>query len=121
MIQYFHFKYTDAKTARPVYGSEYTVAVEVPLKSDLLDLMTFGIKSINIDVGNSMVHPNDIYVKSIGRSVAKTHMMPTSFTFKFAQFPEEDTINLFLYSDKNELVFRVHRNSEKVYLISAFK
>lgn len=120
MIQYFHCKY--AQDVQPWMGHDrYTVAVEVPLKNDLLDLFAFGNKILKIDVGMSKVHPHDQYSKSIGREISKSKMKATSFQFKVAQFPDDDTIHLYLYSETNELIFRIHNKSEKVYLLSALQ
>jgi hypothetical protein len=67
------------------------------------------------------VHPNDQYVRAIGRSVAKNNAKDVVFKLMYTEIIDEQVMHLTLKSEEFEIILRVHKNSDKVFLINSYK
>lgn len=99
-----------------------TIAVEVPLKKELIDLLDpKNTKHLMIKVGYSLLHPNDRYVRKIGREESLKKVFPKTFYIKQVTFNDNTTIFTLRPIDSNftikELTFRVNLNYDKVHFI----
>lgn len=100
----------------------YTMAVDVPPASDLLDLMSFGSKDIVLQVGHTIVHPKDNYNKKTGRSLSRERLAPQKYQLRIVKYKDEKTVDLYFYCDKitSEVVFQIAFGQAKAYFIRGY-
>ena len=115
-IQYKH-----AMNGVNTLKESHTLAVDVPKRDVLLGLVKFYLDcnypEVVIDVGVSILHPKDRYVKKIGRSVAKSTMCPYAFKVKNIN-ANSDLIFITLENkDGISLLFRVNLKSSRVWFL----
>lgn len=107
-----------------------TVAVELPSKEQLLNVINYQDSVLNVRVGAAELHPKDKFVKKIGRELAQQRLSFINAEVKHIQLENN---RLFLmcetvlaskksydkYDLKVRMVFSVAKNSESVKLEEA--
>lgn len=107
-IQYFHDQ---------INGKTYAVGVDFD-KFDLLDLAVDNITDMELFIGVAHKHPEDPYIKSVGRVLSKERLESIKVDFHFMA---TDGINKRIVVLKAEngldLVFTIHAKSLDPHLI----
>lgn len=118
MIQYYH-------NQNEHDDFRFTMALEIPEKEVFEKMMELGTsKYIELQVGFSIVHPKDRYVKSIGREVSIKRLKSVIFRLDSCIY-DNDSLELRLNaSDKNQPPFRITirllPNCKKPHFIFAY-
>lgn len=113
-IQFYH------KTPNRCYQNEspITIAVEVPSKEQLR-YATNTFDEIFVNVGRAKLHPNDQYIKSIGRQVASSRMKQEGLVcIEINEMGEHDTVMVFENLAGNTFTFKVSSKSDKVWFVN---
>ena len=91
-IQYYHQKTNESLDVLFLNQTRFTAVVQVPSTKTLLDLFTTVNKKITLNLGIALVHPNDEYVKSVGRAVANERLAPVELELGYGRVePAPDT------------------------------
>lgn len=110
-IQFFHDK---------EHGATYAVDVIFD-KEDLIETIHNFNKLIVLQVGVSNVHPNDPYIKKVGRELSSQRLKPIDFKLDRVYHIYSDNDKLFInyYSESAKLYikFRINAKSDKPHLI----
>lgn len=103
-----------------------TVCVEVPEPSKLLNLINpIHSKLIILNVGYSLVHPDDRFVKSIGREISYSKMKPETFRLKRIEYDNLENITITIETISLEekgikqLTFKALMGKNRLYFIGA--
>jgi hypothetical protein len=83
-------------------------------------MLGFNPSTLELNFGVSKVHKNDNYVKAIGRSVARNKMSKQEAVIDF-YIHFDDMIRIRLKSNNLLFTFQIHKNSSKVYLLTALQ
>lgn len=116
--QYFHQK--DGKV-RFTSFVQFTNKQITPYR-EFKSLLDFSRTSVTLNVGLAFVHPNDRYVKSIGRTVSKQRSKSNVFYVSGTYYNHcEDFALVYLQGLDTEipikLVYQMFYNSDKLHLI----
>lgn len=125
-FQYHHRRNTPTRTV----AYESTIAVKVPTKNELIDLIAYrnasmraslpDIAGINLYIGSTRLNKSDNYVKAIGRELAvKYSSIETFFISQIMMNP--DHVYVVLNSKDHKVCFRVNKNSDKVCFIEGMR
>lgn len=109
-VQFYH-DFKDRKT--------YAVDVNFD-KQDLLELLSDPFKPIHFMVGIAKVHPNDQYVKSIGREISKENLSFVKFQFlesKLLSLQESLVVEYYSFENNMSIKFRLSDQSDKPHLL----
>lgn len=102
------------------YDSKQTFHVEVPTKKALQDILKTG--HITINIGHAKRHPNDQFIKKIGREVAISRTIPVNFELNEINIVEEYQYYYLLNNEYNyHLRLQIKTNRPTVYLVDAVK
>lgn len=110
-IQYYHDQ-----------ANGITYAVDVPFeKEDLIEVVHSFDKPLYLNVGESYVHPNDVYSKSTGRMYSCTRLKTIEVYLVKAE-PLADRLYIYLATSDNEKTFkfRVNVKSDKPHLLEVY-
>lgn len=123
-LQYFH-----ANNIWFIFR-KYTVAVDVPSKEKLLDMLQIGSnKIISLKTGYSLVNPKDNYNKKLGRDICNKRSKINDFQLTSVEFKENDNLDFIfeaLYPETreenhclDEITISVSMKRSRPYLINA--
>lgn len=117
-VQYFH------GTKEKLFNDkQYTVAVEVPLRStlklDIYNLLGTNITEIPLSVGFSIVNPKDQYNKKTGRELSLERMEEKRFKLVEIVATEQGIVIEF-HNEEVDIFFLLLPDNDKVRLIDAF-
>jgi len=73
-----------------------TFAIELPSKETLLDVCELGVNNLKLLLGMSIVHPNDVYDKKLGRQIVGKRLTPTNFILSHIEIREKNRV-VFVY------------------------
>jgi hypothetical protein len=114
-IQYYH--------DRLYYQSTYAVDINFT-SQNLLDLLVNEADTLYLNIGKAKVHPNDNYVKEIGREVSKSKMEVLPFILISVEkekdkllFTFHSKINTYLNIPDRIVEIRTSSKSQKPHLI----
>lgn len=111
-LQYYHHK-NDFK--------RYTAVVDIPDKQVLIDIIKgYLIGDHNqtyMRIGYALVHPEDRYVRSMGRVVAESKMNRKDFKLNSLIFTPEG-FDIFFTRENIEIFLNIKYNRDKVHLLS---
>lgn len=116
----FHHHNPPVWTAQSEWNEErYTMAVDVPPASDILDLMAFGNKKIVINVGSTIVNNKDNYNRKIGRDLSRSRLKPQIYELRIVEYKDEKKLDLYFYCDiiGSEIIFQVAFGKDRAYFI----
>lgn len=113
-LQYFHN-----------VDEKYTICCDVPSKeeitSKLLKCLTFDYKTFPLHVGIAKCHPDDNYIRKVGKEISSTKLEEIHFLLDKIKFINEDyyCIHLFFQTGKlmTKLQLEVRSDIKKVYFV----
>jgi hypothetical protein len=113
-LQYYHN--TDEK---------YTICCEVPSKEEIMLTLgmciTFDNPLIPIKIGAAKCHPDDRYVRKIGRKISSENLETLWFLLDKITFVNEDyyCVKLFHQTgrEKTKIMLEVKKDTKKVYFV----
>jgi hypothetical protein len=95
-----------------------TYALDVNFnREDLLETVHNFDEPITLMLGQSFVHPNDIYCKKTGREVSMTKLEPVKFKLERVLNNQEKVWLTFVNEDYS-IEFRVNKHSEKPHFLN---
>lgn len=107
MIQYFH---------SPEYN-KFTIAVDVPNKDSLLQLLKEQKRIFKIKIGKSFCNDKDQYVRSIGRDLSSSRIQEELFLLHATIFEQQHMLFYLINSLNERLVLKVFYNKPKVHFV----
>lgn len=111
MIQYYHNNGTVIRK---------TIALEVPKKDTLMEMLKLGQRLIRLNIGEANVHPQDQYIKKIGRLISTQNIKEKQY--KLDSIELRDDYMLFYLSPQNSrfkksVLLRVFYNKSTVHFL----
>jgi hypothetical protein len=118
-IQYWHWNPHKAKDTR------YTIAVDVPPKEAFEDLLLNKFSTLRIPVGITKCHPQDNYVKSVGRQQAFAMIHSRFYQIYRVDHEKDGTVKFILFTKEdgtipsyfNQIVLEYKHDRKRVYFL----
>lgn len=96
-----------------------TYALDVGFnREDLLESVHNFERAITLFIGESYVHPNDVYCKQTGREISMAKLKPVEFKLR-ELINNQDKIYVTLNSEDLKIELRVCKESEKPHFLNA--
>ena len=119
MIQYFH--HNPERKSKVDEQLRYTVAVEIPSKLALLQLiMPMNKRDLDVNIGIARCNPLDQYNRKVGRELSESRLSIFPFKLDTVKYEDDTTFYYFFTEDKTAgLLFKTHPKNEHVYFAEA--
>jgi len=75
-----------------MYWPRATIAVDLPTVGKLISVYAVALRELELYVGVARVHPEDKFVKKVGRELAKEKMKRTTLTLKHIEIREDSRV-----------------------------
>lgn len=99
-----------------------TYAVEIPSKSEFIDMVDNEERTISLGIGSAQCSRKDQFLKSKGRELSQSRMALNTFQVQTITFFKDYSIFVLKNITEEGVCFqirlKIHKNSEKIHLLN---